>query len=92
MEFDAKFENQIIGCIVQSVAARHRKTTITKDMNLHRDLGIDSLGMVALVFRLEKIFGLDLSQTAGEIDVRGLRTVGDLIELSQKLLEQAGAR
>ena len=92
MEFDAGFEDQIIGLIAQAVPPRQRKTAITREMHLHRDLGIDSLGMLALIFRLEKSFAVDLSQAASDIDVHRLRTVGDIIELSQRLLQQAGAR
>ena len=92
MESDAKFEGQIMALIAQAVPARHRKAIITREMLLHRDLGIDSLGMVALIFHLEKTFGIDVSQLASGIDVHRLRTVQDLIDLGQKLLQQAGAR
>lgn len=92
MEFDARFEDRIVELIAQATPARHRNTRITREMRLHHDLGIDSLGMVALVFRLEQAFSVDLAELAPEIDVRRLRTVQDMIDVSRQILQQAGAR
>lgn len=89
MEFDERFEARVIRLIAEGVPARHRGATITKDMRLHRDLGIDSLGLAALVFRLEQAFGVGLGDLASDVDVRRMRTVGDAIEVCRRLLRQA---
>jgi acyl carrier protein len=91
MDFNANSEGRIEELILQAVPPRRRPAKLARDMRLHHDLGIDSLGMVALVFRLEQAFAIDLSNLAQDIDVRRLRTVQDLIDMSRQILQQAGA-
>lgn len=51
---------------------------ITMDTNILEDLDADSLDVVELSMSLESEFSLDEMQ---EEDLKGLRTVGDLVEL-----------
>jgi acyl carrier protein len=52
---------------------------------LHKELGLDSIGILALVFRFEESFSIDIAQRVLEIDVAKLKTV----ECKQKTLQQA---
>jgi acyl carrier protein len=86
---DAKFEDKILQLIAQAVPSKFRKARITKDMFLRKDLGIDSLGMVALVFRIEELFGVDLSELGASVSLNQLRTVGDAIDVSRDSVRRA---
>ena len=88
MEFDATFEEQIYALIAGAVAGRFKKVKITKETFLQKELGLDSLAILALVFRFEEIFGVDLSQIDHQVDVSRLRTVNDLINTSRETLQQ----
>jgi len=91
IQADAKFEKQIIKLLAQGVPARNRQK-IHKELHLHSDLGIDSLGMIALMFRLQQTFGLELTDVASEIDVHLLHTVNDVIALSWRLVKRLEQR
>ena len=54
---------------------------ITMDTNILEDLEADSLDIVELSMSIEGEFSLDEMQ---EDDLKGLRTVGDLVELVSK--------
>lgn len=88
---DAKFEDRILQLIAQAVPSRFRKAKITKDMVLRKDLGIDSLGMVALMYRIEESFGVDLGELGPGVNLSQLRTVGDTIAVSRELVRRASS-
>jgi len=56
---------------------------ITMDTNILEDLEADSLDVVELSMSIEGEFSLDEMQ---EEDLKGLRTVGDLVELVSKAI------
>lgn len=92
MDFNTHSESRIEELVLEAVPPRRRPAKLSREMRLHHDLGIDSLGTVALVFRLEQAFGIDLLEFAQDIDIRRLRTVQDLIDVSRQIMQQAGAR
>jgi len=55
--------------------------SITMDTNILEDLEADSLDIVELSMAMETEFNLDEMQ---EEDLKGLRTVGDLVDLVSK--------
>lgn len=89
MEHDEKFDEEILALIAQSVPKKYKKAGITKDMRLLADLGIDSLGIVALVSRLEEIYGISVDDIDFDTGLRQMRTVGDAIDMGRKLIRQA---
>lgn len=89
MELDEKFDEKILALIAQSVPKKYKKAGITKDMRLLADLGIDSLGIVALVSRLEEMYGISVDDIDFDTGLRQMRTVGDAIDMSRKLIKQA---
>jgi acyl carrier protein len=92
MEFNENSEARIEDLILKAAPPRRRPAKLAREMRLHHDLGIDSLGMMALVFRLEQAFGVKVSQFAPGIDMHRLRTVQDLVDVSRKLLQQDAAQ
>lgn len=60
-----------------------QKVALQEAMSLHGELGIDSLGLMSLAFRLEEEFRLDLTQHAER--VANLQTLGDLHRLVREL-------
>ena len=89
MEPDEKFEEKILSLIAQSVPKKYKKAGITKDMRLLADLGIDSLGIIALVSRLEEQYGISVEDIDFDTGLSQMRTVGDAIDMSKKLMKQA---
>jgi len=47
--------------------------------------------MLALVFRFEELFGVDIAQTGSEVNVAKLKTVDDLINAGRDILSKAQA-
>lgn len=89
MEPDEKFDEKILSLIAEAVPKKYKKAGITKDMRLLADLGIDSLGLAALVFRLEEIYGISVDDIDFGAGLSQMRTVGDAIDMSRKLMKQA---
>jgi acyl carrier protein len=59
------------------------KLTLEDKMTLHGELGIDSMGLMCLAFRLEEEFRVDLTLHAEK--VANLQTLGDVRELLKQL-------
>lgn len=91
MEPDEKFDEKILSLIAEAVPKKYKKAGVTKDMRLLADLGIDSLGIAALVFRLEEMYGINVDDIDFGAGLSQMRTVGDAIDMSRKLIEQAKA-
>jgi acyl carrier protein len=89
VEPDEKFEEKILSLIAQSVPKKYKKARITKDMRLLADLGIDSLGIIALVSRLEELYDISVEDIDFETGLSQMRTVGDAIDMSKNLMKQA---
>jgi len=87
-----EFADKIIALIAEAVPRRNRKAGLRVDMQLQRDLGLDSVGLAALVFRLESAFGIDLGTIDLGAQLGSIRTVGDAIAVSRKIVAQARAQ
>lgn len=91
MDAETKFDEQIMALIAEGVPGKFKKVKLTKETRLQRDLGLDSLGLAAMVFRLEDVFGLDLSGLDLGANMGRMQTVGDAIEVSREIVRQARA-
>jgi acyl carrier protein len=91
MEVDAKCDEKITATIAEGVSGRFRKTRITSETQLQKELGLDSIGILALVFRFEELFGIDIAQMGINIDVAKLKTVGDVIAAGRAIMRDAVA-
>ena len=91
MEFDSKFDEQVMGLIASGVAGKFKKVKITRATNLQKELGLDSIGMLALVFRFEELYGIDIAQLGIDINLAKLKIVDDLIVAGREILTKAQA-
>jgi acyl carrier protein len=91
MEADVKFDETIFKLIAEGVQGKFKKAVITPDTNLQKDLGLDSIGMLSLVFRFEESFGIDIAQLGVDVNVAKLKTVRDLLRTGRELIAKAQA-
>ena len=91
MEPDAAFDEQIISLIASNIAGKFKKVKLCRQTSLQKELGLDSIGMLALVFRFEELFGIDIAQMGIEINITKLKTVDDLINAARDILSKAQA-
>jgi len=89
VEIDAQFDEQIMGLIASGVAGKFKKVKITRETSLQKELGLDSIGMLSLVFRFEELFGIDIAQLGIEINVAKLKTVEELIAAARDIMSKA---
>jgi acyl carrier protein len=87
MELDSQFDKQVYSIVVSALPDRSKKLKITNETFLQKELGLDSLAILALVFRFEETFHVDLRQV--DVDIARLRTVGDLINTARQIVEQS---
>lgn len=84
---DDKTNALILDLLREVIPWQFAKKEIRPDMSLHHELGIDSLGKLALAFRLEEVFGANLSDFAG--DINSIRTVEDVLEIAKEIIERS---
>jgi acyl carrier protein len=91
MSIDVDVEQCVITLVksLMSSAGRRRKA-VHRGMSLRRDLGLDSIRLVALVVRFEEALGVNIAQ-AGDIDFTKIQTVGDAIDVGQMLVSRCRA-
>lgn len=88
MQVDAKFDDQIMSLIAGAIPGKYKKVPITKSTHLQKELGLDSIGMLALIFRFEETFGVDIAQLGVEVNTAAIKTVGDIIAVGQDIMSR----
>lgn len=68
--------------------AQGAPVTITAD-TLLEESGIDSYGLIEVVFELEEALGIDIPYNANDNVFNDARTIGDLLDRLQALIEKA---
>lgn len=63
---------------------------VSSSSSLGDELGIDSMGMVVLAFRIGEELGLELDED--DVDLAQIHTVGDVQSTARRLLERAHER
>jgi acyl carrier protein len=91
MEVDAKFEDKVFALIAEAVSGKFKKTRITPETNLQKELGLDSLGMLSLVFRFEELYGIDIAQMGVDVNIAKLKTVADLLTVGREIVSRIPA-
>ena len=91
MDSDASIDEKLLSLISEAVRSKFRKTKITPETNLRTGLGLDSLALLAVVFRLEQVFGIDIAKTNYTVNPAEMQTVGDAIRVAKELLQRAEA-
>lgn len=82
-----KIDTTVLQLLREALPSRSAKMEIRPEMSLQRDLGIDSMALVAFAVRLGDEFGIDLNQFADAIG--DTRTVDDVLMTVKRLLEQS---
>jgi acyl carrier protein len=86
MDVDAKFEEKVISLIAKAVSGKYKKVSISRETYLQKELGLDSIGMLALIFRFEESFGIDIAQLGIDINTAKIKTVGDLLDVGHNIM------
>lgn len=79
-------DHTVLALIAEAVPGRYRRTPIRPETRLKQDLGLDSIGMLALLFRLEQAFAIDLASVDVGVTLAGLVTVGDTLAAARAVL------
>lgn len=73
-----------IAQLIREVLPRRMlQVQMSDELSLREDLGIDSIGLMSLAFRLEEEFSIDLMEHTEE--VTSVRTVGDVQRLIRRI-------
>jgi acyl carrier protein len=91
MELDTKFDEKIMALIAQAVPGKFKAARIVRETHLQKELGLDSIGMLSLVFRFEEMFGIDIAQLGIDINIAKLKTVEDLLAAAHDIMNKAMA-
>jgi acyl carrier protein len=91
MDTDSQFETKVLSLIFETVPRKFKKTAITGETHLQKELGLDSIAILAMVFRFEEVFKIDLGRINFQVNMGELRTVNDALKMSKEILEQAGS-
>lgn len=89
MKVDAELDGKIIAIIVEGLSGKFKKARIAPETHLQKELGLDSIGILALVFRFEESFGVDIAQLGIEVNIAKLKTVGQVIDAARDILNKA---
>lgn len=89
MPVENEIEQKILALLGEFIPHKKKLREITKETELKQELGVNSIGLLSLVFRVEEEFDVDLSQLDFGLELARLRTVGDLLRISKELLANA---
>ena len=76
-------ESRVLQLLREALPWQLGKKEITREMTLHGNLGLNSLARMALLFRLEEEFDLDLTAEAEKFV--NVRTVADLLSVMTEM-------
>ena len=87
MTIPSSQDAKVLQLLTAAVPGKFRKTAISRETQLQRDLGLDSIAILSLIFRFEEEFGVDLLKLNLNIDIARLRTAGDVLDIANSILE-----
>jgi acyl carrier protein len=88
MEMNADFDNKILEIIAGAVPGKFKKTRIVPETHLQKELGLDSIGVLSLVFMFEEAFSIDIAQSGVKVDIAKLRTVRDVLDAGRQVMSK----
>ena len=89
MTIDTEMEKKMLSLIAAAVPGKFKRVKITRHTQLQKELGLNSLGLLALVFHCEETFGVVIERSDLKIDIGSVKTVGDLFVVCGQVLERA---
>ena len=78
-------ETRLYELLASCVADRRAPKAILPEMNLRRDLGLDSVQLVLLLFKFEQEFGVEMPNSA--LARGGMTNVGELVQAGMEALQ-----
>ena len=78
-----KTHDRVASVLAEYVPVMPANRPLPEGLSLRQDLALDSLGLVSVLVRLGDDLGIDVDDK--EFDLAGLKTVGDLADLVEKL-------
>jgi acyl carrier protein len=81
-------EEKVKALIAEAAPRRFKKTRITPQTLLQKELGLDSIGILSMMFRFEETFGIDLRNLDVNINLAKLRTVEDVVRAAREILSR----
>lgn len=91
MDVDASIDEKLLSLLAEAVPEKFKKKPITMETLLRKDLGLDSLALLSVVFRLEQVFGIEIAQLDFTLQAGDLKTVTDVLRVAKELLKKAEA-
>ncbi len=92
MQVETQIEEKILALLSEFIPHKKKLREITEETELQRELGVNSIALLSMVFRVEEEFKVDLSQIDFGAELAKLRTVGDLLGISKDLLANAAQK
>ena len=87
---DAPSVETYVVTLIKTLLPGNGGRTITRDMDLVTDLNADSMSLVSIIFSLDEKFGTGTDELGAL--VQQCRTVGDLVDVTERLRAEQGAR
>ncbi len=84
-------EQHVLALIAEALPKKFARKKIEPSLSLQRDLGLDSIVVASLVFKLETIFKIDISTIELPPAATRVRTVADVLSVSRSIVEIARA-
>lgn len=81
-------EDRITRLVLEYAQVVPEERPLRPGLSLRQDLEIESLSLVSVVISLGEEFDADLAELG--MDLSGLKTIGDLMALGQKLMRSQG--
>jgi acyl carrier protein len=89
---DPTFDKRVLTLIADAAGGKARNLTLTPELRLQRDLGIDSIALLGMIVRFETAFGVDLSEVDLGAYAGNIRTVGDVMTYGRDIVRKAAGR
>ncbi len=94
MEDPKEIEARVFARVVEAVPPTFDREKVAPGTNLRRDLGLDSLGLAAFLFRCGEALDVDQDELIEVLSATPVHTIGDAVAAFVTLLSSArgGAR
>jgi len=91
MSSRTSIEEQVSTLVIQAAQGKLGPDRITPEINLRRDLGLDSLGLSTLLLRLGEDLGVDPDDFIEMLVESPINTVADMVALGERAAKGARA-
>lgn len=88
MTEDPKYEEKVLSLVALAAPGKCDISALKPETSLQKDLGFDSIRILALMFRLEEAFKVDAVDADIKFQIGRVRTVGDILSLSRAVLNR----